>query len=224
MTQTLITARVLVVEDHGLLAESLVFALRAEGVPARHVIPDAAEQVLAAVREAAPTVVLLDLDLGAAVGDSTALIARIRALGPLVVMLTGITDRARLAACLEAGACGLLDKRVSFDGLVGAVKEVVELGSLTSRGQRDQLLSELRGQRSATAARMAPFERLTPRELAVLGELVAGRAADDIARRSFVSLATVRSQIRSLLQKLGVNSQLQAVALARRSGWELPTP
>jgi DNA-binding NarL/FixJ family response regulator len=48
---------------------------------------------------------------------------------------------------------------------------------------------------------------------------MAGEPAESIAEHSFVSLATVRSQIRAILQKLDVRSQLAAVALARDAGW-----
>ena len=49
--------------------------------------------------------------------------------------------------------------------------------------------------------------------------IVDGSTADEIAAREFVAVSTVRTHIRSILDKLGVNSQLAAVALARRSGW-----
>ena len=48
-----------------------------------------------------------------------------------------------------------------------------------------------------------------------------GHCAEDIAKAAFVSISTVRSQIKAILLKLGVNSQLAAVAMARRAGWSL---
>jgi DNA-binding NarL/FixJ family response regulator len=63
------------------------------------------------------------------------------------------------------------------------------------------------------------FDRLSARERQVLSALMRGETARDISRESFVSLPTVRSQIRSILIKLGVSSQLGAVVLAYRSGW-----
>ncbi len=63
------------------------------------------------------------------------------------------------------------------------------------------------------------FEQLTPREAEVLRHLAAGLPAAAIASSSHVSEATVRTQIRAVLSKLGVQSQLQAVAVARRAGW-----
>ena len=49
-----------------------------------------------------------------------------------------------------------------------------------------------------------------------------GVPAEEIAERTFVAVATVRSHIRAVLTKLNVNSQLAAVAAARRGGWEPP--
>ena len=63
------------------------------------------------------------------------------------------------------------------------------------------------------------FDRLSARERQVLSALMRGETARDISRQSFVSLPTVRSQIRSIFIKLGVSSQLAAVVLAYRSGW-----
>jgi DNA-binding NarL/FixJ family response regulator len=65
-----------------------------------------------------------------------------------------------------------------------------------------------------TVRAQANFERLTQREAIVLGALVDGLTADEIAGAHFVALTTVRSQIRAVLHKLGVRSQLAAVALA----------
>jgi DNA-binding NarL/FixJ family response regulator len=56
--------------------------------------------------------------------------------------------------------------------------------------------------------------------LLVLAALVEGECAADIASRATLSEATVRSHIRSVLAKLGVGSQLQAVARVRRAGWD----
>jgi DNA-binding NarL/FixJ family response regulator len=85
--------------------------------------------------------------------------------------------------------------------------------------QRELLLSQLDATRRAAHERAAPFAALSRRERAVLAGLVAGETAEMIADRSYVSLSTVRTQIRAVLNKLGVKSQLAAVALARKSQW-----
>ncbi len=52
--------------------------------------------------------------------------------------------------------------------------------------------------------------------------LVDGLSAEEIAETHFVAVTTVRSQVRGILQKLGVRSQLAAVATANRAGWTAP--
>lgn len=63
------------------------------------------------------------------------------------------------------------------------------------------------------------FERLSPRECQVLSALMHAKSAREISRELYVSVPTVRSQIRAILLKLEVSSQLAAVVLAYRSGW-----
>ena len=81
------------------------------------------------------------------------------------------------------------------------------------------MLASLRMHRELERERLRPLDRLTAREREVLSDLVCGLAANEIAERRFVSLTTVRTHIRAILRKLDVNSQLAAVALARRSDW-----
>lgn len=133
------------------------------------------------------------------------------------------TDRVQLAECIEIGAVGFVAKSESFDRLLEAIREVAAVQTLLTADQRTELLLELRPQRAATEARLKPFTRLTPRERQVLQALHEGKQAEALAREWVLSVATIRSQIRSVLQKLGVSSQLQAVALARRAGWH-PDP
>ncbi len=70
--------------------------------------------------------------------------------------------------------------------------------------------------------RLQLFDFLTEREQVVLAELMEGHSAVEIVKAAFVSISTVRSQIKAIRVKLGVNSQL-AAALARRAGWSLNT-
>lgn len=211
-------ARVLIVEDHELLAQSLSLALRADGFDALRCDVVNHHAILAAAQDSAPDVVLLDLDLGEA-GTSLPLVEPLTALPALVVLVTGITDRIRIAECIEAGAAGVVSKSEPFERLVSAVRTAFERGTLLAPGERQALLDDLRRDRASRRERLAVFDRLTRREEQVLFALMDGRSAEAIADEWVVSISTVRSQIRSLLLKLGVNSQLSAVALARRTGW-----
>ena len=222
MTQTAATLLVTVVEDHELIAQSLSFALRSAGIDT--VIPQLGQpgDVLDQIRGDRPDVVLLDLQLGGHIGDGEALIPALVEAGVPVIIVTSVTDRFRLAAAVEAGAVGILGKSERFEVLVDAVRRAAAGEHLVPVAQRQQMLMDLRRHRAQEWTRTSMFQRLTHREQQVLGALCEGLAVDVIAEQWCISVATVRSQVRAVLTKLNVNSQLTAVALVRKSGWTPP--
>jgi DNA-binding NarL/FixJ family response regulator len=214
--------RVMIVDDHALLAQSLTLALGSAGIYVARCTALEVDAIVDAVARERSDVVLLDLDLGPGRGTSLPAVPSLSASGATVVMLTGVTDEIRLAECIEAGAVGVVDKGQPFEQLLAAIHDVVRRGQLLGQHERQEHLSKLRAHRQAEQVRLADFQRLTPREADVLRGLLEGKSAERIATDEFVSVATVRTHIRTMLSKLGVNSQLAAVALARRSGWQPP--
>jgi DNA-binding NarL/FixJ family response regulator len=212
--------RVLLVDDHALLAQTLALELRHAGCQVHVVDTPSHARVLAAADAFRADVVLLDLYLGRDVGTSVPLIAPLAAGGAEVVVLTGMTDEMMYAACIDAGATGVLSKEADFDGVLRAVLLAATHERVQPAHERDRLLERLRLARREERERLTRFERLTGRERAVLAALMDGRSAAEIAEDSYVSLATVRSQIRAILQKLDVTSQLAAVAAAHHAGWD----
>jgi DNA-binding NarL/FixJ family response regulator len=210
--------RVLIVEDHTLLAQSLSLALRAEGFAVEIAALTDRAQLLAEVSADAPALVLLDLELGE-LGDGTELVAPLVAAGSRVLVVTGTVDRDRVAATVEAGAVGFVNKSAPFDVLLGLVMRAAAGDAVLDPAERADLLTELRRRRAEQARLTAPLQRLSERERHVLVGLGEGKSVDTIARESFVSEATVRTQVRAVLTKLDVSSQLAAVAKARRAGW-----
>lgn len=211
---------ILLVEDHGLIAQGLQFALQSRGYEVGTVVTQRAEAVVAAVEDARPDLVLLDLQLGETT-DGKDLIAPIQALGSKVMVLTGVTDRRHLAECVEAGVDGLASKAEPFEAVLDKVERLFDGLAVNPPAEREEMLAELRRLRRERADQLAVFSRLSARENEVLAMIVEGMSAEAMATKSFVSMTTIRSQIRAILQKLGVNSQLAAVALVRSTGWQL---
>jgi DNA-binding NarL/FixJ family response regulator len=214
--------RILIVEDHELLGQSVALTLRSDGMVVQQARDLAEEAVLATADEFRPDIVLLDLQLGEPGHTALPLIKPLADRGASVLVVTGVTDPRRLGECLEAGAVGVLGKDKPFERLVQAVHDITEMREVMSPGERTDLLAAMRRDRTEEERRWKAFRRLTPREQAVLAGLMAGKSAETMAADWVVSLATVRSQIRSVLTKLGVNSQLGAVAMARQAGWSGP--
>jgi DNA-binding NarL/FixJ family response regulator len=211
---------IVIVDDHQVLAQSLGYALGALGVTAE--VPELtdATTLIATIESVDPSLVLLDLDLGGALGDATSLIGPLVASGDRrVLVLSGTPDRDRLAAALEAGATGFVEKGEPFDVLLQTTLRAARGEQVTPPEERHAMLAALRRHREADRRRLEPFDRLTSREAEVLVELALGRCVATIAEQWFVAVPTVRAQVRSVLAKLDVSSQLEAVALAVGSGW-----
>jgi DNA-binding NarL/FixJ family response regulator len=210
--------RVVIVDDHRLVAQALALALQASGWVTRvaqHVEPEA---LLADLDGDTPDCVLLDLRLGLVGVSGLDLVLPMVRRGIAVVMLTSETDPLVLAVGIERGALGWLRKDADLDTVLDAVSVACRRESLLATTDRAALLAGLAEHRRRVAAESSPFERLTARENEVLDALMEGLSAEEIAERDVVSLTTVRTHIRSTLQKLGVHSQLAAVAKARRYG------
>src|SRR5437762_13488980 len=121
--------RVLIVEDHAVLAQGLAIVLHQTGCETRVTDGEAGlDHVLTLALEYEPAVVLLDFHLEGQVGDSIPLIGPLSAGGAAVIMLTGEDDRAQLGACVAAGAQGVASKTQPLD-------EIIELVERAGRGE-----------------------------------------------------------------------------------------
>ncbi|CAN5475619.1 response regulator transcription factor [soil metagenome] len=202
------------VEHHELVALGLQLALSERCWDVETSSGPTGPDVVDHARRFEPEGVLLDIHLGSGIGSGIELIRPLVATGAQVVMLTAERRRMALAECVEAGAAGWISKEAGLDDVDSTLEYVIAGGSLIGRADRATLLHDLRCERALTLRSHATFERLTQREALVLGALVDGLSAEEIADAHFVALTTVRSQIRAVLQKLDVRSQLAAVALA----------
>jgi DNA-binding NarL/FixJ family response regulator len=211
---------VMIVDDHAVLAQALAGAFENEGfrataLPAEDIN---AERIVRRVRDEAPDVVLLDLLLSGGL-SGVDLVRPLRAAGPKVLVMTSSQDRVLLARCLEEGADGLFDKSLQLHHLVEYVADAARGQTVLSPGVREELLAELRADRSRRHRVLERFTSLTTREAEVLDHLLNGRSSDEIAVLQSIAVSTVRSHVKSIFSKLGVNSRLAAVTLARQAGW-----
>jgi DNA-binding NarL/FixJ family response regulator len=209
---------VAIVDDHRLLADVLALALEERGV--RTTLPPLGPlEVLAEqLAEIQPDLVLLDLDLGPA-GDGADLVRPLVEAGLRVLMVTAALDVEQLAGAIGDGAIGVVPKNGPFQDLVRTVLDAAHGREVMAPRDRLRLVDHARRVREQRLDALAPFGRLTARETEVLRELTRGHTVAEIAQRAVVSEATVRSQVQSILTKLGVRSQLEAVVAAQRSGW-----
>jgi two-component system nitrate/nitrite response regulator NarL len=218
--------RILIVEDHVLFAESLDLALSVEGYDVRRVdVPKdgaSAGSLLERLLRLHARIVLLDLDLGG-FGDGVRLIAPLAKAGVNVVVVTASADRGRWGEALRHGARATLSKSQPLNDILATVRRINAGLPVMTHEQREELLRFWHEQRKETQGIHTRFAQLTTREAQVLGHLMLGHTVHDIATASVVSEATVRTQVKSILAKLHVSSQLAAVGLAHQIGWRPPS-
>jgi len=204
--------RVLVVDDHEILAASLRSVLDAE--PDLQCVGTAGslERARALVPRTAPDVLLLDHRLPD--GDGVSAIGELRALRPRlqVVVLTASTADSVLVSAVEAGAAGFISKTGSLDELTSAVRAAAAGESVISPDLLVRLLPRLR--RNGRPG----HQELTPREVEVLHLLAEGLSNAAIAQRLVVSVYTVRNHVANISTKLGAHSKLEILSVAVRDG------
>jgi DNA-binding NarL/FixJ family response regulator len=209
--------RVLVVDDHDLVAESLCRALDAEDDLMVVAVASSVTQAVDRARHLRPDVVVMDYQLPDGTGALATATIKTEHPEIHVVMLTGRASGAVLADALEAGCGGFVAKDGRFSELVAAIRAVRRGEVRVPQSLVDDLAAHLRPRSPEVGA------DLTRREREVLGLLAAGLSTVGMVEALFVSVHTVRNHVRNILGKLHARSRLEAVAIATRLGI-LPLP
>ena len=211
---------ILIIDDHELFSTSLTLALRGRGFDAHQIPVPKVHDFMAHSSDGPAGLVVLDLDLGRdAEGNwvnGADLVGSLRELGWKVLVVSGSVDKSGIAAAIASGAIGSVPKSSSFDRLLHTVVMAADDKPVMTEAERQQWLVRHRSHRSQELDLSRRLGRLSGREREVLELLAEGHRAAAIAERFVVSMTTVRTQIRAILAKLEVNSQLEAVALLRQ--------
>ncbi|MFE6648390.1 response regulator transcription factor [Nocardioides sp. NPDC057772] len=212
-------------EPHPVVGESLELALSRHRFDARLLPPfsdhASASALTARIVRARGSIVILGTTLEA--GDPwLATIAPLTRAGIDVVVLTSTTDRACWGQALRRGARAVVPKSRPLNDLVSIVRRLTEGLRVLDVREREELIAQAVRRDVELAGLRERFERLSHREEEVLEHLRNGRTVSQIAALDFVSPATVRTQVKSILAKLEVTSQIAAVGAAHRLGWQPP--
>lgn len=213
--------RVLLVDDQELLRAGFAMILEVE--PQIVVVGEArdGDEALAQVEALHPDVVLMDVRMPGT--DGIEATSRITSHHPdtRVVMLTTFDDDDHVFAALRAGAKGFLLKNCPPEDLVAAIERAAAGYGLLA----PELLKRVLGAAGPPAPAVADprIDSLTERELDVLTALARGLSNAEIAADMFVSAATVKTHVSSVLAKLGARDRVQAVIIAHEVGLTRPT-
>jgi len=210
--------KVLLVEDHLILAESFGALLNRDPLIEVVGIASTANEAVILARRVDPDVVLMDVRLPDGSGVDAAITIRSISKRAAFIFLTAYDSVESLGQAVEAGAAAFLPKSEASDTVVEAIKRVAAGEMLIEPGRIQHALAWHRARRHQERERQAALAALTRREMEVLGLLAEGENTLTIATRLYISSLTVKTHIRSLLAKLDAHSQLQAVAKAQTLG------
>jgi DNA-binding NarL/FixJ family response regulator len=223
--------RILLADDHPLFRDGVASLLRTWG---HEVVGQAgsAEEAVLLSAELVPDLVLMDVRMpGSGLTATRAIIAATTAApaagdasrrGPAIVMLTASEDEDDLFEAIKAGAQGYLLKNLEsaqFRGMLDAVErgEPAITPATAVRIMQDYRDREAADGRSGATSSGGP-DRLTERELEVLGLVTSGLRNKEIAARLGVSENTAKFHLRNILEKLHAGSRTELAARAVREG------
>ncbi|MEV5910105.1 response regulator transcription factor [Streptomyces chartreusis] len=199
--------RILVCDDHAVVRAGLLALL--DSAPDIDVVGEAGtgEEALALAAKLTPDVVLMDLQLGEGIDgvETTRRLASSPGARTHVLVLTTYDTDADITRAIEAGATGYLLKAERPDELFAAIHAAAVGRTALSAPVAGRVMASLRRPRPA----------LTDRERDILTQLARGIGNRDIARALFISEATVKTHLRRIYDKLGVDTRAGAVAVAK---------
>ena len=208
---------VLIADDQALVRGGFRLILELAGLEVVGEAADGAE-ALELARRLTPDVVLMDVRMPNMDGIEATRRIGLAGLPTRVLVLTTFDLDEHVYEALRAGASGFLLKDVDRARLVEAVESVARGESLVAPTVLERLVTHY-VERPPTGLKEPDFlEDLSARELEVLKLVGRGLSNGEIAEELFISLATVKTHVRHLLQKLNLRDRVQAVVLAHEHG------
>lgn len=207
--------RVVVIDDHGLVAETLKATLsEQEGIEVVAIGSTGAEGIDLVIR-LKPEVTLVDFRLPDMSGADVVRAITAKVPATKCVILTGSGQDRALLESLEAGALGFVTKHQRFAEVVSAIRAAARGDASIAPDLLGRVLPQIRSTSEGS-------NRLTAREQGVLELMASGKSNLEIANELFIALNTVRNHVANVLTKLHARSRVEAVAIATRDGLVAP--
>jgi len=216
--------RVLIADDEALVRAG--FRMLIDAAPGLSVVGEASDgiQAVRQSRALSPDVVLMDIRMPVMDGlEATSVILDgNQESPPRILIVTTFDEDEHVFEALRAGASGFVLKDTQPEKLLEAIAIVAAGDALLAPAVTRRLIAEYtRRPRPARLAR-EPLAQLTDRERDVLEQVAAGKSNAEIAAALYLSVATVKTHISRLLDKLGCRDRAQLVVAAYESGLAVP--
>jgi DNA-binding NarL/FixJ family response regulator len=208
------TIKVLIVDDHGVVAEGLRFVVEAQGnMEVIGCIQDSQEAVRRATATR-PDVVLMDHAMPILNGTEATRVIHEHCPETRVIMLSMYSDAVHVMRALQAGATGYVVKRSAAKEVVDAIRAVHAGVRYLSKQLTDSVIDQVLNKTAA----IDPLKRLSSRERQVLQMLAEGHASADIATALSLSPKTVETYRARMMEKLDLHDFASLVRFAIQHG------
>ena len=202
---------IVLVDDHTLFRKGLAELLESQGAVNVSAITGNPAEVGGLLREKAPDVLILDLNIGGTDGIHVMQQLRVEGFQLPVLILTVSEAEEDMARALRNGANGYLLKSMEPDEVVDAIIRAARGETVVAPGMTAKLVRMLDNKgNSATSL----LESLTQREREILSHLAKGESNKAIARQLDISYDTVKLHVRHILAKLNLSSRVEAAVFA----------
>lgn len=210
------TVKIMLADDHRIVRQGLRLLL--ERQPGMKVVAEA-EDGLSAVRlarEQSPDVAIIDVSMPGLNGVEAARKILAARPGARVIGLSMHSDRRYVVEMLRSGALGYILKESAFDELSQAIRTVLKGQTYLSSRIADVIIKDY--VRSAAGGRSSAFSRLSNREREVLQLLAEGRSTKQVAGQLNLSVKTVETHRKQIMDKLNIHSLAGLTKYAVREG------
>lgn len=204
--------RIIIADDHAMIRDGLRPFLMALGDDVEVVDAATLDEAMAAADAGPVDLLLLDIEMPGMQGVGTVADVRRRLPTTPVVVLSGRVERATVLKALESGASGFLPKTLHADSLQHALRLILSDGSYFPM----EVLAQGDAGQAAGMEVPAGLASLTPREREIAHRLAKGAPNKEIARDLGLTDITVKSHLRNVYRKIGVQNRTQAAAIILR--------
>ena len=211
--------KILLVEDHALMRRGMKgqFALESSF----SVVGEAADGVEAIklAAELEPDVVLMDIDLPVMDGITATQQIKSDRNTTRILALSAFDNDTHVTGMLAAGADGYCLKTIEWEQLIAVIQLIQGGGAYLDPQVARAVARMLKPTISAKNSQpQMAFPILSGREREILKLIAEGCSNQEIAHQLYLSLGTVKSYVRMILNKLSVDDRVQAAAIAVRQG------
>jgi len=212
--------RICIADDHELFRMGIANLINRQ--PDLEVVGQARDgfEIVTVAREMKPDLVLMDIQMPVCDGIEATSLLRAAMPDLIILMLTALEDDEKMIEALKAGANGYLLKDSTSAGFLRGIRGALEGEATLPRSLAARLVTEYTHLASMSPRPSAAVHvpTLTERELQVIRLIQANAANKEIAEQLSISLYTVKSHVRAILEKLNAQNRWHAVVIAQQMG------